>query len=110
MWKRYRFKTKSVNDWRPLIYNPQYPSWCSGYAGDMSYAIIICFLPDGEDLCKYIIETYSKQGEVVLDFTAGSGTTAIGVELGRTVVLVEKNLNEFEKLKERWEEKIIKTD
>lgn len=53
MWKRYRFKTKSVNDWRPLIYNPQYPSWCSGYAGDMSYAIIICFLPDGEDLLKY---------------------------------------------------------
>ena len=63
-----------------------------------------------KDLCKYIIETYSKQGEVVLDFTAGSGTTAIGVEIGRTVVLVEKNLNEFEKLKERWEEKIIKTD
>jgi hypothetical protein len=24
--------------------------------------------------------------------------------------LVEKNLNEFEKLKERWKEKIIKTD
>ena len=62
-----------------------------------------------KDLCKYIIETYSKQGEVILDFTAGSGTTAIGVELGRVVVLVEKNLNEFEKLKERWKEKIIKT-
>ena len=51
-----------------------------------------------------------KKGEVVLDFTAGSGTTAIGVEIGRAVILVEKNLNEFEKLKERWEEKIIKTD
>ena len=63
-----------------------------------------------KDLCKYIIETYSKQGDVVLDFTAGSGTSAIGIEIGRTVILVEKNLNEFEKLKERWEEKIIKTD
>ena len=51
-----------------------------------------------------------KQGAVVLDFTAGSGTSAIGIEIGRTVILVEKNLNEFEKLKERWEEKIIKTD
>ena len=61
-----------------------------------------------KDLCKYIIETYSKQGDVVLDFTAGSGTSAIGIEIGRTVVLVEKNLNEFEKLKERWKKKLLK--
>lgn len=62
------------------------------------------------DLCKYIISTYTQVGETVLDFTAGSGTVAIGGEIGRNVILVEKDLNEFEKLKERWEEKNIIAD
>lgn len=61
-----------------------------------------------KDLCEYIIRTYSKEGDIVLDFTAGSGTTAIGVEIGRTVILVEKSLNEFEKLKERWKNTLLK--
>lgn len=52
-WVRYRFKTNSVDDWRPLIYNPEYPSWLSGYSGDLSHAIIVCWLPKGEDLFKY---------------------------------------------------------
>jgi DNA modification methylase len=58
-------------------------------------------------LCKYIIETYSKVGDVVLDFTAGSGTVGVGVEIGRTVILVEKGINEFESLKKRWNNNFV---
>jgi len=61
------------------------------------------------DLCKYVISTYTKEGEIVLDFTAGSGTVAIGGEIGRDIILVEKDPNEFAKLKERWKEKNIIT-
>lgn len=50
---RYRFKTKSVKDYRPLVFNPNYPWWCSGFAGDDSYATIVCYLPETEDLLKY---------------------------------------------------------
>ena len=55
---RYRFKTKSVDDYRPLIdmKNIQMPWWCSGEADDGSYAIIICYLPENEELEKYNIE------------------------------------------------------
>jgi hypothetical protein len=50
-WKRYRFYTNSVDDPRPLIFNPTYPWWCSGYAGDS--AIIVAYLPDSEPLEHY---------------------------------------------------------
>lgn len=56
--KRYRFKTKSVEDYRPLIFNPNYPWWCTGSAMDNSYAIIICYLPDNENLFKYWDDAY----------------------------------------------------
>lgn len=52
-WRRYRFKTKSVDDYRPLIFNPAYPWWCSGYSGDMGTATIVAFLPSNEPLEKY---------------------------------------------------------
>lgn len=60
---RYRFKTWSVDDPRPLIdLAPlKMPWWCSGIgytegvdaAWSDEYAIIICYLPAGEDLKKY---------------------------------------------------------
>jgi len=53
MWKRYRFKTKSVDDYRPLVFNAKYPWWCSGEAGDGSHAVIIAYLPKEENLLKY---------------------------------------------------------
>ena len=51
MWKRYRFKTHSVQDYRPLVFNPRYPWWCSGEGNDC--AVIIAYLPPDEDLLKY---------------------------------------------------------
>ncbi len=52
-WIRYRLHTKSVEDYRPLVFDARYPWWCSGEAGDGSTATIIIFLPKGEDLLKY---------------------------------------------------------
>lgn len=51
MWKRYRFKTHSVEDYRPLIFNPAYPWWCSGESKDA--AIIIAYLPPDANLIDY---------------------------------------------------------
>ena len=48
MWRRYRFKTKSIDDYRPLVFNPKYPWWCSGEGND--YVNIIAYLPAGEKL------------------------------------------------------------
>lgn len=52
---RYRFKTKSADDPRPLkdLKEIGMPYWVSGYTGDMSAAIIICYLPVGVDLKEY---------------------------------------------------------
>ena len=51
MWARYRFKTKHTGDYRPLIFNPKYPWWCTGSGED--YAIIVAYLPPTEKLEDY---------------------------------------------------------
>ena len=50
---RYRFKTKSIDDYRPLkdMKDIQCPWWCSGEGED--YAIIICYLPKSIDLSYF---------------------------------------------------------
>ena len=56
---RYRFKTKSVDDPRPLkdLKPIGMPFWISGYSSDndfnLSAAIIICYLPKDENLKDY---------------------------------------------------------
>lgn len=58
-WKRYRFKTHSVQDERPIIFNPHYPWWCSGTDGmGTEFAIIVAYLPVEEDLKKYWDDAY----------------------------------------------------
>jgi len=43
------------------------------------------------ELMEYLIRTYTNEGELVLDFSAGSGTTGVGAILaGRRCVMVEK--------------------
>lgn len=57
-WRRYRFYTRSVEDYRPLIFNPSYPWWCSGEAGDGGSATIVAWLPVTENLSKYWDDAY----------------------------------------------------
>jgi hypothetical protein len=68
---RYRFKTKAVEDCRPLVdMKPiKMPWWCSGYATDDSYATIVCYLPKGEDLFKYWDDAYSIDKKEVSEIT-----------------------------------------
>jgi hypothetical protein len=49
-WRRYRFHTDS-EDYRPIIFPPPGPWWCSGYSGDSS--VIVCYLPRGESVSSY---------------------------------------------------------
>ena len=62
---RYRFKSKAVDDCRPLIdmANIQMPWWCTGAAGDGSYVTIVCYLPESEDLFKYWDDAFDIESE-----------------------------------------------
>ena len=70
---RYRFKTWSVDDPRPLIdFAPiKMPWWCSGFGFgkhgarpyEDEYAIIICYLPKDEDLKKYWDDAFDVDAE-----------------------------------------------
>ena len=47
-------------------------------------------------LMEYLIKTYTNEGETVLDFTMGSGTTGVAcVNLNRNFIGIEKNLSYF---------------
>lgn len=67
-WLRYRFKTKAVSDSRPVIFNPKYPWWCTGYASDDSYATIVAYLPKDENLTRYWDDAfdieYTEESEI----------------------------------------------
>ena len=60
MLKRYRFKTKAVKDFRPLVdMEPiNMPWWMTGNAINLSYVTIVCYLPENEDLFKYWDDAY----------------------------------------------------
>ena len=48
------------------------------------------------DLMAYLIKTYTKEGETVLDFTFGSGTTGVAcMETGRNFIGIEQDANYF---------------
>ena len=66
-WRRYRFYTRSIDDYRPLIYNPEYPWWCSGEGED--YVVIVAYLPENEDLSKYWDDaceiTFTEENKII---------------------------------------------
>ena len=57
-------------------------------------------------LIEYLIKTYTKEGEIVLDFTSGSGTTGVAaMETNRKAVLIEKEKKYCEITIKRLQEK-----
>ena len=53
-------------------------------------------------LFEYLIKTYTNEGDVVLDNVAGSGTTGEAcINLNRDFILIEKELNYYQVIKER---------
>lgn len=55
-------------------------------------------------LMEYLIKTYTNEGETVLDFTMGSGTTGVAaVKLSRNFIGIELDENYFNIAKERIE-------
>lgn len=55
-------------------------------------------------LMEYLIKTYTNEGETVLDFTMGSGTTGVACKnLNRKFIGIEKDDKYFEIAKERIE-------
>jgi len=56
-------------------------------------------------LMEYLIKTYTNEGETVLDFTMGSGTTGVAcVNTNRNFIGIEQDDNYFEIAKKRIEE------
>jgi site-specific DNA-methyltransferase (adenine-specific) len=54
---------------------------------------------------EYLIKTYTNEGETVLDFTMGSGTTGVAcVNLNRDFIGIEMDDKYFEIAKGRIEE------
>lgn len=59
------------------------------------------------DLMKYLIKTFSNEGETVLDFTMGSGTTGVAcVETNRFFIGIDNDPECFELAKNRIESAI----
>ncbi len=54
------------------------------------------------ELFEYLIKTYTNEGEIVLDFTMGSGTTGVAcVNTNRKFIGIELDENYFEIAKKR---------
>lgn len=65
---RYRFKTNSVSDPRPIVDMApiKMPWWCTGYSYTThECAIIVCYLPEGESLYKYWDDAFDVEAENV---------------------------------------------
>ena len=56
MWLRYRFKTKSVEDYRPLKVDERCPWWCTGTGEDC--CTIVIYLPPEKDLKEFWDDAY----------------------------------------------------
>lgn len=62
-------------------------------------------------LMEYLIKTYTKEDEIVLDFTMGSGTTGVAcINTNRRFIGMEKDEGYFKVAEERIKQAIIEKD
>lgn len=58
-WVRCRFRTRSVNDYRPLKDMRQIgPWWCTGTSCDGDYVTIVCYLPPMVSVYEFWDDAY----------------------------------------------------
>ena len=63
------------------------------------------------ELLEYLIKTYTNEGETILDFTAGSGSTGVGcINTDRRFIGIELDEGYFNIAKERIEEAVKKKE
>ena len=79
-----------------VLHNPTYVQKYQGYPNtQLNYkSAMKCVHPTQKPvaLMEYIIKTYTKEGDTVLDFTMGSGTTGVAcVNTGRKFIGIEKD-------------------
>ena len=56
-------------------------------------------------LCEWLVKSYSNEGETILDFTMGSGTTGVAcINTGRKFIGVEMDKEIYETAKKRLKE------
>lgn len=58
-WKRWRFYARSIDDYRPLIFNPAYPWWRSATGND--FVVIVAYLPADEPLERYWPDAFNAE-------------------------------------------------
>lgn len=96
------------------IYNNEYPDKVVDYDSTTRYPrSVIVFKTDKQksnlhktqkplDLMKYLISTYSNEGDLVLDNCMGSGTTCVAAnELNRKFIGMDIDLKSYNNTKER---------
>lgn len=105
--KRYRDNTSKSGPWqnetgRPKIYYYQQPTQFLQFP-----SVTKCLIPTQKpvDLLRYLIRTYSNAGDVVLDPTAGSGSTGVAcLDEHRCFIGFEKDAAMFVKATNRIDE------
>ena len=68
--ERHRFKTRE-EDYRPVIFPPPGPWWCSGCGGcdEDSYSTTIATFPKGTNLLEYWPEAEDIETEIIDEIT-----------------------------------------
>ncbi len=64
---RARFKA-NAEDWRPVKFPPQHPYWCTGYAGDMSYSIVVAYADNEAQIREYWPEASDIDAEEASEY------------------------------------------
>tara|TARA_R110000850_G_scaffold15575_1_gene48639 strand:- start:806 stop:1570 length:765 start_codon:yes stop_codon:yes gene_type:complete len=96
------------------LYNNEYPDKVPSYKSTERFPLTIQTFPSDKqksslhktqkplDLIKYLIKTYTNEGDMILDNACGSGTTGVGArDLKRGYKLIEKELEFYNKTNNR---------
>jgi site-specific DNA-methyltransferase (adenine-specific) len=104
--KELSYKDRNLND-----YKTNYPSniiTISKYSKECNNTKRIHPTQKPIELMEYLIKTYTNEGETVLDFTMGSGTTGVAaINLKRNFIGIEKDKKYFDIATKRINEETI---